>query len=277
MYRQSLQTSGRSGAQQQQHQQDMHNLRQPKPQIVLSLLICDSPKGGGDAASITGVIIQPVDEEDPFEMTGKRLSAIRFDRNNRLMSELFAPNYLPDTRSLVPQQRINQLRKQGESLAAHQNKLNDELKRLEENFNNRKRTMENSSEEFAVNLKKACEDKPQLGEDKYNELTRSREERTPVLYSLTCEKTPSPAQQPMDVGESASRPAEEPSSSAATSNDAMEDMETTTNGQKTGEKSKLTEQPTRMKMALINSFLPNIISHDSRQPKISSIPCFIIF
>lgn len=73
-----------------------------------------------DTNNITGVIIQPCDDEDPFEMTGKRLSSFRFDRNNRLMSELFASNYLPDGRTMILQQRIETLKKQGQSLALHQ-------------------------------------------------------------------------------------------------------------------------------------------------------------
>ncbi|KAI1726981.1 HMG (high mobility group) box domain-containing protein [Ditylenchus destructor] len=184
-------------------------------------------KGAQDASNVTGVIIQPVDDEDPYELTGKRLSAIRFDRNNRLMSELFAPNYLPDTRSLVPQQRIDQLRKQGQSLASHQQKLNDELKRLEDNFNQRKRAVESTSEVFNANLKKVCEEKPQaLTEANYNNLVaewettilknyeefkkqqqviRARQEaerlETPVLYSLTC-GNPSPG----DTGPGFQRP-----------------------------------------------------------------------
>ena len=46
------------------------------------------PTGGGGGRkgvadqqnSVTGVFIQPVDEEDPFEMAGKRLAAIRYGR-----------------------------------------------------------------------------------------------------------------------------------------------------------------------------------------------------
>lgn len=53
-------------------------------------------------------------------MTMKRLAAIRYDRNNRLMAELFSSSYLPDTRTIVPQHRIEQLRKQGQQLAVHQ-------------------------------------------------------------------------------------------------------------------------------------------------------------
>lgn len=64
--------------------------------------------------------IQPVDDEDPFEMSRKRLAAIRYDRDNRLMTELFSSACLPDSRSLVPQTRIDQLKRQATSLTAHQ-------------------------------------------------------------------------------------------------------------------------------------------------------------
>lgn len=64
--------------------------------------------------------IQPVDEDDPFEMSRKRLSAMRYERDNRLMAELFSSVCLPDSRSVVPQSRIDQLKKQATSLSAHQ-------------------------------------------------------------------------------------------------------------------------------------------------------------
>lgn len=73
-----------------------------------------------DANNTPGVIIQPIDEEDPFELTAKHLAVIRFDRNNRLMSELFNSNYLPDTRNIMPQARIEAWRKQAQSLTLHQ-------------------------------------------------------------------------------------------------------------------------------------------------------------
>lgn len=43
-----------------------------------------------------------------------------------------------------------------------QSKLEDELKRLEDVFQERKRAMEVASEEFAVKLKKVCDEKPQV-------------------------------------------------------------------------------------------------------------------
>jgi SWI/SNF-related matrix-associated actin-dependent regulator of chromatin subfamily E protein 1 len=55
-----------------------------------------------------------------MEMTKKRLSAIRFDRDSRLMAELFTNACLPDTRTMVPQNRIDLLKKQATSLSTHQ-------------------------------------------------------------------------------------------------------------------------------------------------------------
>lgn len=76
-------------------------------------------KGGGVDAS-NNIVIQAVDEEDPYEMTGKRLSAIRCDRNNRLMADLFSASYVPDGRTLFQMARIEGLKKQGLSLVSHQ-------------------------------------------------------------------------------------------------------------------------------------------------------------
>jgi SWI/SNF-related matrix-associated actin-dependent regulator of chromatin subfamily E protein 1 len=72
--------------------------------------------------------IQAVDEEDPLEMTKKRLSAIRFERDSRLMAELFTGACLPDTRTMVPQSRIEQLKRQATSLSAHQVSFSRQLK-----------------------------------------------------------------------------------------------------------------------------------------------------
>ena len=38
-------------------------------------------KGMAAENQVTGVFIQPVDDEDPFEMAGKRMAAIRFGSN----------------------------------------------------------------------------------------------------------------------------------------------------------------------------------------------------
>ena len=86
------------------------------------------------------------------------------------MAELFSANYMPDPRTFVPQQRIDHFRRQGQSLEQHQNKLNEELTKLEEQFTQRKRAIEEASEAYAENMKRVCLDKPQLDQDHLNKI-----------------------------------------------------------------------------------------------------------
>lgn len=109
------------------------------------------------------------------------------------------------------------------------------MNRLNDTFNQRKRAIEQASEVFDEELKKVCEDRPQLCEERYNSLVtewqgvllksyedykkrqaairarlgliytlnfevlffflEAERRETPVLYSLTCEKSPSPEPQ----------------------------------------------------------------------------------
>lgn len=142
-----------------------------------------SRKGGvPDQNSLSGVVIQPVDEEDPFEMTSRKLSAIRYDRNNRLMLELFSPNCLPDQRTIIPQYRIEQLKKQCSSLGEHQTRLNEELSKLEDNFNQRKRSILSSTESFNESLKRICERKPNFDQENYEKMVNEAMEEITKNY-----------------------------------------------------------------------------------------------
>ncbi|WKY03113.1 hypothetical protein Q1695_016427 [Nippostrongylus brasiliensis] len=128
-------------------------------------------KSSRSRMEVGGVVIQPVDEEDAGnELSCRRLAAVRFDRNHRLIGDLFSPAVVTDTRTVVAQNRMDMLRKQAQSLSAHQNKLEEELVKLEEVHQDKKRQIEKGSEEFAENLKRVCEEKPQLDEAKYTEL-----------------------------------------------------------------------------------------------------------
>uniref|UniRef100_A0A1I7XSX9 HMG box domain-containing protein n=1 Tax=Heterorhabditis bacteriophora TaxID=37862 RepID=A0A1I7XSX9_HETBA len=118
-----------------------------------------------------GVVIQPVDEEDAGnELSSRKLAAVRFDRNHRLIADLFSPAIVTDTRTIVAQNRMDMLRKQAQSLSTHQSKLEEELLKLEEVHNEKKRLIEKGSEDFAENLKKVCEEKPQLDEARFDQL-----------------------------------------------------------------------------------------------------------
>ncbi|VDN24569.1 unnamed protein product [Gongylonema pulchrum] len=135
---------------------------------------------------------------------------------------MFSGSIVTDTRTILAQNRIEMLKKQATSLALHQSKLDDELMKLGEVFQAKKRAMEVASEEFAVKLKKVCDEKPQIDEAKYismvddwteklmkaydeyktkQEALRAKQivereqlaEETPILYRLTVgDSSPSP-------------------------------------------------------------------------------------
>jgi len=157
-----------------------------------------------------GVIIQPVNDEDPFEATPERIAAMRFERNQRLLLELFNGNPMPDARSFIGPQRIEALRKQADNLEAHKKRIADDMAKAEELFNSRKRAIEKASEEFEVALNEACEKRPKVTEEFYNNLVEEQSKKlleqyeaykkrqeairaqaeaerkeTPILYSLT--------------------------------------------------------------------------------------------
>lgn len=211
-----------------------------------------------------GVVIQPVEDEELGDLSYRRVAAVRFDRNHRLIADLFNGSVVTDTRTIVAQSRIDMLKKQAHSLALHQSKLEDELKKLSDVFQEKKRLMENASEEFAARLKKVCEEKPQIDETKYcamvdewsgkllkayedykvkQEALRTKQrmliereqlaEETPILYSLTVGDTsPSPKNNSNTEGNS---PSED---NVSTANDAegqrmADDDEMTNDGTET--------------------------------------------
>ncbi|RCN44438.1 HMG box [Ancylostoma caninum] len=143
-----------------------------------------------------GVVIQPVDEEDAGnELSCRRLAAVRFDRNHRLIGDLFSPAIVTDTRTVVAQNRMDMLRKQAQSLSAHQNKLEEELVKLEEIHQEKKRQIEKGSEEFAENLKRVTAEREKIVEETpvLAELVMSEENDTDTV-SKPPEKEEAPAQ-----------------------------------------------------------------------------------
>jgi len=104
------------------------------------------------------------------------------------MTDLFNTSYLPDTRNIVHQQRIEQLRRQAQNLTEHQNKLNDELTRLDEQFNERKRKLESHSAKFVEKMKKVIEEKPHMGEERYNTMVAEWEETIKKNYESYLER-----------------------------------------------------------------------------------------
>lgn len=130
----------------------------------------------------------------------KHLSAARYHRNHQLVNNIFNDVVVPDIRSVVTASRLKLLRKQVQSLTIHQQRLDEELIQLEEQFQAKKRTLLDSSEKFAVELKKRYPAKP-FDEAAYQKmfdaaLEQIKKEHAAANTPVTNESKPS--EQPAD-------------------------------------------------------------------------------
>ncbi|XP_030828014.1 SWI/SNF-related matrix-associated actin-dependent regulator of chromatin subfamily E member 1 [Strongylocentrotus purpuratus] len=105
------------------------------------------------------------DQEDGYSV--KHIAAARFQRNHRLINEIFSDAVVPDPRTVVTDQRMQILKRQVQSLKVHQKKLEAELQLIEEKYQGKKRKFVECSENFTAEMKKLCAEKVEI---KWDEL-----------------------------------------------------------------------------------------------------------
>lgn len=106
------------------------------------------------------VCIQSVDDDDDGEEYSiKHLAAARYQRNHRLINEIFSETVVPDVRSVVTNARMQVLKRQVQSLTMHQKKLEAELQQIEEKFAHKKRKFIEASDQFKEEMRKKCSQK----------------------------------------------------------------------------------------------------------------------
>eukprot|EP00914_Ancora_sagittata_P022425 GHVO01044615.1.p1 GENE.GHVO01044615.1~~GHVO01044615.1.p1 ORF type:complete len:467 (-),score=122.68 GHVO01044615.1:1-1287(-) len=119
------------------------------------------------AAADARISIQPAQDEDDMDdgFSVKHLSAARYQRNHRLINDIFSETSVPDIRTVVTTSRMNVLKRQVQSLMMHQKKLESELTQIEEKHEAKKAKFRDCSETFHSDLKKLCDERPQMTDE----------------------------------------------------------------------------------------------------------------
>jgi SWI/SNF-related matrix-associated actin-dependent regulator of chromatin subfamily E, member 1 len=99
--------------------------------------------------------IEPAEDDGLDEgLTNRHVATVRYQRNQRLLNEIFNEYAVQDTRYLVTDKRIAQLKNQVTELEVHQEKLNKELTTLQNENEIKKRKIVDSTTSFQNELNK---------------------------------------------------------------------------------------------------------------------------
>ncbi|CEF67305.1 SWI/SNF-related matrix-associated actin-dependent regulator of chromatin subfamily E member 1 [Strongyloides ratti] len=150
-------------------QQYSMNRQKVKSQFERSLLPNVGNQRKFDAAANGGIVVQPLEEDNPRDLNIKKLTAIRYSRNQLLMAEVFAPNCLADVRHIVTKARLDLFKKQEAALKQAISENENEIAKMQENLENKKRQITKNREEFTTKMRKLIEDdKPRCSGGDFN-------------------------------------------------------------------------------------------------------------
>ena len=122
---------------------------------ILNTLNNSQRLAGISDAAMSHYAIEPAEDESIEETASARqVAQARFNRNHRLLNDIFNEYTVADNRSIITSQRMEQLKKQVNSLELHQNKLKQELQLIEDKFEMKKKRILESSDEFQNEIDK---------------------------------------------------------------------------------------------------------------------------
>jgi SWI/SNF-related matrix-associated actin-dependent regulator of chromatin subfamily E protein 1 len=113
------------------------------------------------------------DEADDIYFSSRHIAAARFQRNQRLLCEIFNEVCIPDLRSNVNVDRISTLRRQVEALKTHRETFEKDLNELEEKHSDKKRKFLEANEKFHNEYAEASS--TNLSREKINEILQKYE------------------------------------------------------------------------------------------------------
>lgn len=95
---------------------------------------------------------QVEDEDEDAEFAIKHIAAARYQRNHRLITEIFSEAVVPDAKSIVTRPRLENLKRQVQSLMQHQRKLESEIEEMEDKFGTKRKKIMDNSQNFKLKI-----------------------------------------------------------------------------------------------------------------------------
>jgi len=97
--------------------------------------------------------LQQIEDDDEEDFTTKHIAAARFQRNHRLVADIFSEATVPDIKTIVTRPRLENLKRQVQSLMQHQRKLESEIEEMEAKFSLKKQKIMEQTNTFVDQMK----------------------------------------------------------------------------------------------------------------------------